>query len=177
VLAIHSARSINAFKSTEQGIGENPFGIGTLTRPKILALCLGREMNEPHIVIFDGVCNFCNGAVDFIISRDPKCEFVFTPMQSDLAKELTEKYRIDNVGVDTFLLIKNGRCYIWSDAALEIARDLEGFWYLCLIFKVVPRSVRDFFYRVFARNRYALFGRQPICMVPTPELLDRFVGV
>jgi len=134
-------------------------------------------MSDPHIVIFDGVCNFCNGAVNFIIKRDPDAKFVFTPMQSNLAKELTQKHVIDNVGIDTFLLIKNGRCYIWSDAALEIAKDLTGSWYLSLVFKIVPRTVRDFFYRVFARNRYVLFGRQDVCMVPTPELLNRFVGI
>lgn len=134
-------------------------------------------MNESHIVIFDGVCNFCNGAVNFIIKRDPNNKFVFTPMQSDLAKELIERHGIKNVGIDTFLLIKDGKSYIWSNAALEVVKDLTGFWYLCLVFKVVPRPIRDVFYRVFARNRYALFGRRQKCMVPTSELLNRFIGI
>lgn len=78
-------------------------------------------MDNRHIVIFDGVCNFCNGAVNFIIKRDPEGVFAFTPMQSELARELVVKFNVPNVGVDTFLLIKNDRCYTFSDAALEVA--------------------------------------------------------
>ena len=136
-----------------------------------------REMANSHVVVFDGVCNFCNGAVNFIIKRDPNSKFVFTPMQSDLARELTEKYAIYNVGIDTFLLIKNDQCYMWSSAAIEITKDLRGFWYLCSIFKIVPRPIRDVLYRLFARNRYALFGRQASCMVPNKEQKSRFIGV
>lgn len=134
-------------------------------------------MPTPYIVIFDGVCNFCNGAVNFIIKRDPEARFVFTPMQSDLAKELMRKHQINNVGVDTFLLIKNERCFMWSTAALEITKDLSGLWFLFLIFKIVPAKVRDYFYKVFARNRYKLFGRKPECMVPTQKIKSRFIGV
>ena len=134
-------------------------------------------MDTRHIVIFDGVCNFCNGAVNFIIKRDPDRLFAFTPMQSDLAKELTDKHGITNVGVDTFLLIKNGESYIWTDAALEIAKDLSGFWHLTNVLKIVPRQIRDMLYRLFARNRYRLFGRKNICMVPSKNVRSRFVGV
>jgi len=104
-------------------------------------------------------------------------KFTFTPMQTDLAMELTQKHGIDNVGIDTFLLIKNGQCYIWTDAAIEIAKELSGHWYLCSSFKIIPRRIRDWIYRLFARNRYALFGRRDYCMVPSPELMKRFVGV
>jgi predicted DCC family thiol-disulfide oxidoreductase YuxK len=134
-------------------------------------------MVNSHIVIFDGVCNFCNWAVNFIIKRDPEAKFVFTPMQSELAKDLMLKYQIDNVGVDTFLLIKDGRCFIFSSAALEITKDLSGVWYLFLVFKIVPAKIRDYFYKVFARNRYKLFGRKTTCMVPTSDLRSRFIGV
>ena len=130
-----------------------------------------------NIVVFDGVCNFCNGAVNFIIKRDREGVFAFTPMQSDLAQELMEKYQIYNVGIDTFLLIKNDQCFIFSDAALEITKDLSGFWYFFNVFKLVPRSFRDFFYRLFARNRYALFGRQKECMTPTEDVKSRFIGI
>jgi predicted DCC family thiol-disulfide oxidoreductase YuxK len=134
-------------------------------------------MNNSHIVIFDGVCNFCNGAVNFIIKRDPGSKFVFTPMQSELAKELMLKYQVENVGIDTFLLIKDGRCFMFSSAALEITKDLSGFWCLSLVFKIVPAKIRDFFYKVFARNRYNLFGRKATCMVPTNDVKSRFIGV
>ncbi len=134
-------------------------------------------MDSRNIVIFDGVCNFCNGAVNFIIKRDPEGVFAFTPMQSDLAKELMEKHQIFNVGIDTFLLIKDGQCFIFSSAALEIAKDLTGFWYLFNILKLIPAPVRDFFYKLFARNRYKLFGRKEHCMVPTTAIRSRFVGI
>ncbi len=134
-------------------------------------------MDNRHIVIFDGVCNLCNGAVNFIINRDPEGVFAFTPMQSDLAQELMNKHKIHNVGIDTFLLIKNDQCFVFSSAALEIAKDLSGLWYTFNILKFVPRIIRDFIYKQFARNRYTLFGRQETCMVPTKRVKSRFIGI
>lgn len=132
-------------------------------------------MSERHIVIFDGVCNVCNGAVNFIIRRDPHALFSFTPMQSEPGKRLTEKYDATMVGVDTLLLIKNGRCYERTDAAIEIAGDLTGLWSMFRVIKILPRSFRDYFYKLFARNRYRLFGRREECMIPSPEVSDRFI--
>mgnify|MGYP000260850286 FL=1 len=134
-------------------------------------------MNKPDIVIFDGICNFCNGAVNFIIKRDPNATFAFTPMQSPLAKELMKQYKIDNVGIDTFLLIKDGQCLIFSSAALEISKGLSGYWYLFNFFKLVPSPIRDVVYKLFARNRYRLFGKADSCMVPSPDVKSRFVGL
>ena len=132
-------------------------------------------MNNRHVIIFDGLCNFCNGAVNFIIKRDPNKVFVFVPMQSEIAQKLIEEFQAQKVGFDTFLLIKNGVCYYRTDAALEIAKDLTGLWYLFRVFKVLPRGFRDFFYRAFARNRYELFGRKEVCMVPTDDVRSRFL--
>jgi len=134
-------------------------------------------MKHQRIIIFDGVCNFCNGAVRFISKRDPDGLFAFTPMQSALAKELIEKYDIDNVGIDTFLLIKDGNTHIWTDAAMEIARELTGGWWMFNAFRIVPAAIRDYFYRLFARNRYALFGRTDECVMPSEELKRRFLGI
>ncbi|HAZ99334.1 MAG TPA: thiol-disulfide oxidoreductase [Halomonas sp.] len=134
-------------------------------------------MDNRYIVIFDGVCNFCNGAVNFIINRDPEGTFAFTPMQSELAQELTQRFNVPDVGMDTLVLIKAGKCYVLSDAALEIAKDLKGPWRFCYAFKVVPRPIRDAIYKLFARNRYTLFGKKEACMVPTVEVKSRFVGI
>lgn len=134
-------------------------------------------MEQSHVIIFDGVCNFCNGAINFIIKHDANSVFVFTPMQSDLAKELLQQHKIDNVGIDTFLLIKSSKTFIWTNAALEITKDLNGFWYLLNALKVVPRPIRDYLYRIFARNRYKLFGRSDYCMKPTENLKSRFIGI
>ena len=134
-------------------------------------------MDDRHLIIFDGVCNFCNGSVNFIIRHDSQGQFVFTPMQSDLAQQKIDQYGITNVGVDTFLLIKNDQCYVRTDAALEITKDLDGYWKIMRFFRIVPRPIRDFFYRFFARNRYAIFGRSDACIVPSDEVKNRFVGI
>lgn len=134
-------------------------------------------MENRHIVIFDGRCNFCNGAVNFIIKRDPKGLFVFTPMQCEFAGQLLSQYKIETVGVDTFVLIKNAQCLVFSSAALAISKDLTGLWYLLNVFHLVPAVIRDAIYKVFARNRYRLFGRQDSCMIPAREVRERFIGI
>ena len=136
---------------------------------------MGRDMENHQIIIYDGLCNFCNGAVNFIIKRDSKHIFKFAPMQSDIAQDLILKYQIQEVGYDTLILIKNGKCYVRTNAALEITKDLDGFWFILSIFKIIPSSVRDYFYRLFARNRYQLFGKQTTCIVPSKEVRDRFL--
>ena len=108
-------------------------------------------MDDRHIIVFDGVCNFCNGAVNFIIKRDPEGVFAFAPMQSELAKELLLKHGI-NPSIDTFMLIKNNKRYVFSTAALEISKDLGGFWYLFNGFRIIPAAIRDLFYKAFART-------------------------
>ena len=141
-----------------------------------MALCFVSEMPNPHIVIFDGVCNFCNEAVNFIIKRDPRGVFAFAPMQSRCGQSLIQKYNIPEVGIDTLLLIKNGRSYLRTDAALEITKDLSGLWFFLRALKIVPRPLRGYFYKVFARNRYKLFGKRDTCMIPAPEVRSRFIN-
>ena len=134
-------------------------------------------MDNRHIVIFDGLCNLCNGAVNFIIKRDPKAIFVFTPTQSDLADKLMRDHQIISAEIDTFLLIKNGKAHIRTDAALEITKDLSGLWFLFRVFRVIQPSLRDILYRLIAKNRYKLFGKRDECMIPTQEIRERFIGV
>jgi predicted DCC family thiol-disulfide oxidoreductase YuxK len=132
-------------------------------------------MDNRHVIIFDGICRFCSGAVSFIIKRDPRGLFAFTPMQSDIAQKLMETHADAELGSDTILLIKDGVCYVRTDAALEIAKDLSGLWFLFRVFKVVPRAVRDYIYRVFSRHRYSLFGKRESCMIPTADIRSRFL--
>ena len=132
-------------------------------------------MSNHHVIIFDGVCNFCNSSINFIIKRDHSNKFVFTPMQSPAAQQLIADYNVENVGFDTFLLIKNGKCFYRTNAAIEIAKDLRGAWPLFKVFKILPRPIRDYFYRLFARNRYSIFGKMETCMVPTKELKNKFL--
>jgi len=132
-------------------------------------------MNNHHVIIFDGVCNFCNSSINFIIKRDHSNKFVFAPMQSPAAKKLITHYNAENVGFDTFLLIKEGKCFYRTNAAIEISQDLRGAWHLSKVFKIIPRPVRDYFYRLFARNRYSIFGKTEACMLPTKELKNKFL--
>ena len=132
-------------------------------------------MEKHQIIIFDGVCNFCNGAVNFIIKRDTQAVFKFAPMQSEIAQQLMAKHGIQGLSEDSFVLFKSGQCFVRTNAALEITQHLGGLWFLLKVFKFVPPVIRDYFYRLLARNRYRLFGLQNQCMIPTQEVRDRFL--
>lgn len=129
------------------------------------------------IILFDGVCNFCNGSVNFIIERDRKGYFKFAPLQSEIGEKLLAENGVNKVETDSVILIEDGRVYAYSTAALRIARRLEGVWKLFYGFIIVPRFIRDFFYKLFAGNRYRMFGKMDACMLPTPEIRERFLAV
>lgn len=135
-------------------------------------------MVEPgkKIVLFDGVCNLCNGAVQFIIRRDRRDRFRFAALQSKLGQELCQARHIDTQQVDSIILIDPGVAYyIKSDAALEIARDLKGYAWMPMLLGWIPLGVRDAVYDLVARNRYRWFGRKDQCMIPTPDLQQKFL--
>ena len=125
------------------------------------------------IILFDGVCNLCNWSVQFIIKRDPKKQFSFASLQSEIGKGLLEKHHLSDV--DSVVLIKRNKCYIESNAALEICRHLSSGWKLLTILKIIPSFIRDPLYRYMARNRYKWFGKQESCMLPTEEMKKRFL--
>jgi len=132
-------------------------------------------METPYIVIFDGLCNFCRGVVRFILRRDKKQRFVFVPRESGTARRLMEAHPVAGGGEDALWVIKGGKPHVRSNAALEIVRALPGLWPLLYGFKILPRPLRDVFYRLLARNRYRLFGRSETPMIPDPEMRDRFL--
>jgi predicted DCC family thiol-disulfide oxidoreductase YuxK len=127
------------------------------------------------IVLFDGVCNFCNGAVNWVIERDTAEYFKFAALQSEVGQRLSARHRIDQKDTDSVILIEDGQVYTYSDAALRIARKLDGAWSAAFALRFIPRVVRDAAYKVFARYRYVMFGRQDQCMLPTPEVRARFL--
>lgn len=127
------------------------------------------------IVLFDGVCNFCNGSVNFVIEHDKAGYFKFAPLQSEIGEKLLAKHEIDKFDTDSVILVEDGKAYTHSTAALRIARRLDGIWSYGNLFIAVPKTIRDFFYKLFARHRYSLFGRQDTCMIPTPEVRARFL--
>ena len=127
------------------------------------------------IVLFDGVCNFCNATVNFVIDHDKAGYFKFAPLQSEIGEELIAKHGIDKAETDSVILVENDKAYTHSSAALRIAKRLDGIWSWAQAFVIVPKPVRDLAYRLFAKHRYRLFGKQDACMVPTPEVRARFL--
>lgn len=132
-------------------------------------------MTHP-IVLFDGVCNLCNGSVQFILRRDPAGKFRFASLQSDLGQRLLTERGLDPEALDSVVVVDGDRFYRESDAALRIARDLKGAWKALTVFRLIPRPLRDWLYRLIARNRYSWFGKAETCWLPTPELRGRFLG-
>ena len=128
------------------------------------------------VILFDGICNFCDSSVNFIIKRDNAGYFKFAPLQSEIGQKLLDEYKIDKLGTDSIILIENKTAYTHSTAALRIARKLGGIWSLLYIFIIVPKFIRDFFYRLFAKYRYKMFGKKAECMIPTPEIRERFLS-
>ena len=129
------------------------------------------------IILFDGVCNLCNGSVQFVIKRDKKDQFRYAALQSEVGQQLVQERQIDTSQVDSIILIEAGVAYYTkSDAALEIAQDLGGLWRLTAVFSWIPSSIRNAVYDFIARHRYKWFGKKESCMIPTPELQAKFLG-
>ena len=127
-----------------------------------------------RLVLFDGVCNFCNGAVNFIIRHDDEKKFKFAPLQSEIGGQMRAKYGIGD-DIDSIILIENDKAYTHSTAGLRVAKGLGGIWSFGYALIIVPAFIRDWAYRLFAKNRYRLFGRQDACMLPTPDVRERFL--
>lgn len=132
---------------------------------------------EGHpVVLFDGVCNLCNGSVQFILRHDPEGRFRFAALQSEAGRRLLAHKGIDPSRLDSLVLLDaEGRCSVQSAAALQIARQLRGWPRLAAPLILVPRPIRDGVYRFVARRRYRWFGRRESCWLPTPELRQRFL--
>lgn len=158
------------------------------------------EAPEHPILLFDGVCNLCNGAVQFFIRRDSKARLRFAALQSEAGRallhateqgpvpqrlhataerqrqEVAESWEREDDAVDSVILVADGRLFVKSTAVLKSLRYLPYPWRLLSMLLLVPRAVRDGVYDEVARHRYRWFGRRVSCMIPTPELRDRFLS-
>lgn len=131
---------------------------------------------EYKIILFDGVCNLCNDAINFVIKRDKKRIFKFASLQSEIGQKLTSERGINTDDFDSIILIDPGTAwYEKSTAALQIAKQLSGIFPLLSVFLIFPKSFRDLVYDFVARNRYKWFGKKDQCMIPTPELRALFI--
>lgn len=133
------------------------------------------DLETHEILLFDGVCNLCNGAINFVIKHDKKDAFRFASLQSDIGRELLTKYKIDSQHIDSVILIEKGKVYTKSSAALRASKDLNAAFPLLYGFMLVPKFIRNGIYDFIARNRYKWFGKKESCMIPTPELREKFL--
>jgi predicted DCC family thiol-disulfide oxidoreductase YuxK len=144
--------------------------------PSEIASFLANLPKNKKIILFDGVCNLCNSAVQFIIKRDKKDVFRFVALQSDLGMEICIYIGIDQKATDSIILYEPGIAYYYkSQAALQIASELGSFYSLLTIFKVLPKKISDIFYDYIAKNRYRWYGKKESCMIPSPELKAKFL--
>jgi predicted DCC family thiol-disulfide oxidoreductase YuxK len=138
------------------------------------------------VVLFDGVCNFCDASVNFIIRRDRAGYFKFAPLQSDDGRRLANEYGFESaaakdtntsdlIPIDSVILVEGGQAYTHSTAALRILKRLGAPWSWFYALIIVPRPLRDRLYKLFARYRYRIFGRKDECMLPSPEVRARFL--
>jgi predicted DCC family thiol-disulfide oxidoreductase YuxK len=132
-------------------------------------------MEESPTILFDGVCNYCNAMVNFAIRNDHNAVLKFAPLQSSAGKSLKEKYNIDSE-IDSVIFIEQGKLYTYSEAAIRIARHLT--WPAKTLYGliIVPKFIRQPFYKWIAKNRYRWFGKKDECMVPTPSIKSRFLN-
>lgn len=129
-----------------------------------------------QLILFDGICNLCNRSVQYIIKHDKKDVFRFVAIQSKIGKQFINQFKMDTDTVDSILLysqengLKNK-----STAVLLIAKKLRFPVNLWSVFLIIPFFIRNWVYNYVAKNRYKWYGKQKVCMVPTPELHAKFL--
>jgi predicted DCC family thiol-disulfide oxidoreductase YuxK len=130
---------------------------------------------QNNIVLFDGVCNLCNGVVNFVIDRDRKSKLKFISLQDSRAQEILDKHEHGTADLSTILYIENGKLHQQSSAVLRIIKKLDGLWPILYVLMIFPKFIRDMVYRWVAKNRYKWFGKRDRCRVPESEIQTRFL--
>lgn len=133
------------------------------------------KYKNKNIVLFDGVCNLCNGAINFLIDHDKDNKLLFASLQSDFGQGALKDYGMNTSDFDTFVFLKDGKMFTRSQGALEVIDVLGGAWSSLYMFRFVPSFLRDGIYKIVAKNRYRLFGQRDACRMPTPELKAKFL--
>lgn len=127
------------------------------------------------VILFDGVCNLCNGFIQFVLKRDKKQEFQFASLQSTYGIALLNHLKLPTDTMETVIVFDGQKIFTESDAVLKIVHSFGGLWKCTTIFSLIPRFIRNGVYRLVAKNRYKLFGKRDQCMVPTEDMKGRFV--
>ena len=134
---------------------------------------MGTDNNHP-ILLFDGICNFCNRWVNFIIRHDKKNKFRFATLQSDAGKKLLRDYQIPSK-INSAVLIDDGKVYLKSSVGLRILKHLEGIYYPLYFLSIIPPFIHNIVYDIVAHNRYKLWGKREQCMIPSENIKERFL--
>lgn len=129
-----------------------------------------------NIILYDGLCGLCDRSVQFIIRRDPQGRFRFAALQSQVGAGLMERHGLQPGDLNSVILIRDGQAFRRSAAALKVLKDLQTPLKIFAPLIVLPEWLRDFFYNLIAKNRYRLFGRYDQCMIPSPQVRERFLG-
>ena len=131
---------------------------------------------DTKIVLFDGVCNYCNDKINFIIKNDKQDVFRFVALQSETGQKIIKYLGID-VSIDSIILYEPGYAYfIKSEAVFRIIKHLSSSVKILLIFNFIPTSIKNIFYDIIAKNRYNWYGKKESCMMPTEELKRKFIA-
>jgi predicted DCC family thiol-disulfide oxidoreductase YuxK len=134
-----------------------------------------KDYSDKQIVFFDGVCNLCTGAVQFVLKRNKKKNILFASLQSNAGQQLLAQYNLPMENFSSFLFLENGKLYKQSTGALRMLTHLYWPWPILYGFIIVPPFIRNGVYNWIASNRYKWFGKQEACWLPTPELKARFL--
>ncbi len=131
---------------------------------------------QKKIIVFDGVCNLCNSSITQVIERDKNNQYVFASIQGETGKKLIKERDINTDLIDSIILIDPGVAYYTkSTAAIKVIKSFGGIYSLFGVFEYLPESIRDAVYDYIAKNRYKWYGKKNACMIPTPELKDKFL--
>ena len=129
-----------------------------------------------NVILFDGVCNFCNAAVNWVIKRDKKNIFKFASLQSTYGAQIIKNHNLSNQYLNTVVLVENDKNYMRSAAVLRILNHLGGIYSAACIFMIIPPPILNFFYNIVAKYRYRWFGKKDSCMVPDASLKEKFIN-
>ena len=127
------------------------------------------------IILFDGICNFCNRTINIILKYDQDGYFQFAASQSNAAMGIMQAFKLDQKASASVILIDNEKVYTKTDAVIQIARHLKGWPRFFSIIRFIPKPIRDFGYDLIAKNRYILFGKKASCMIPDASIRHRFL--
>ena len=130
---------------------------------------------EKPILLFDGVCNLCNGFVQFVLLNEKDSNINFASLQSEIGQKLLKEFKVSQKGMESIVFIENGNAYEKSLAVLQIVKHLQMPWKLASAFTIIPKIISDGVYDLVAKNRYRMFGKKDVCWIPEPKWKGRFI--